>query len=235
MDVRELVWAVRGTRWYCASRSFWGGWVTSGGCRAYHSPRQEGLRRHTYVSLDSWVWTCDESRRRTGASLGEEAALLDLLVTARMLEVVVDQRERIPGEVVREHAWVLPGPAYPLLPDDAVRVWRAGVELLPLLWEHHAPHATSGCPLPAQWLVRLCAAEDGMLPHHVLSEAGASREGGQDTAAAARKLLESLGLVRFRYDLDLGACCVITPLGRHAVTLLYRNGVLAESREACQS
>jgi hypothetical protein len=45
-------------------------------------------------------------------------------------------------------------------------------------------------------------------------------------------LLESLSLVRFRYDLDLGECCVLTPLGRHAATLLRRVGVVAESQDA---
>lgn len=226
MDVLELVWAARVVPLVLRVQEFLG-WV---GARRPVTrevrPGGSGVRRHEYLSLGSWAESRGDARRG-GPGAGEEAALLEFLLAVRMLEVVVGRRDRVPGGGVREHAWVLPGPAYPRLPAEAARVWRAGVESLPLLWAHHGAGTEAGCPLPARWLERLCAADDGALALRVLGrgDGGPPAEGGE--AAAAARLLESLGLVRFHYDLDLGECCALTPLGRHAVTLLRRGGVLA--------
>ncbi|KUP98408.1 hypothetical protein [Thermobifida cellulosilytica] len=221
MDVRELVWAVRAAPLVLRVQEFLCWLGEQRPLSREPLPGRPGARRHTYLSLGSWA------EGRTATALGEEeTALLEFLLAARMLEVVVGRRERRTGGGVREHAWVLPGPAYPLLPDDAARVWRTGVELLPLLWACRVPGASPGCPLPARWLERLHAA-DGLLPLGVLGAADGAFGTVRGEAAAALQALESLGLVRLRYDLDLGECCALTPLGRHAVTLLRRCGVLA--------
>ena len=89
MDVRELVWAVRGAPLVLRIQEFLGWLGDQRRLSRIPLPAPQGHRRYTYVSLGSWVRVRDESRRRSVPSLGEEAALLDLLVTARMLEVVV--------------------------------------------------------------------------------------------------------------------------------------------------
>src|SRR5690606_41754607 len=104
---------------------------------------------------------------------------------------------------------------------------RAGVARRALRGGRSVARAAAGGPRPAQWRDRRGAAGGGVPPRRVLC--GEKRQGG---AAAATRLLESLSLVRFRYDLDLGECCVLTPLGRHAATLLRRVGVVTESQDA---
>ncbi|MEY9210621.1 hypothetical protein NI17_014480 [Thermobifida halotolerans] len=222
MGVRELVWAARTVPLVLRVQGFLS-WV--GARRQVSREPASGsvVRCYDYLSLDSWAEPRADSPRPR-SECPEESELLDFLLLARMLEVVVERCDRVPGAVGREHGWVLPGPEYPSLPAEAARVWRAGVELLAVLWAHRVPGEQAGDPVPARWLELLCAADGGTVAVRVLE--GLDGGLGDFGCSLATRLLESLGLVCFRYDLDLGECCVLTPLGRHAAALLRRGGVL---------
>ncbi|TDQ46580.1 hypothetical protein [Actinorugispora endophytica] len=210
LRVREFLWWVGDRRRLSRERT---------------GPAPHG-RGYAYLSLGAWVGDDDAPDDHPDSGLQDGGALLDFTLAARMLEMVVEWRDRAPDGRPREHGWLLPGPGYAALPEESSRVWRTGVELLPVLWRRHDPRVAPRLAgtVPRRSLESLSAAgDDGIAVRALTGECGGAEVPGARFATVLT-LLESLGLVRFDYTLDSGERCVLTPLGHHALTLLSAPG-----------
>lgn len=232
MDVRELAWAAAAAPLVLRVREFLR-WVGDrrrlSRERAASGARDRG---YAYLSLGSWAEGECAVDGHADHEFRDRMGLLEFTLAARMLEVVVERRERTVGGGVREHGWVLPGPGYPPLPEGASLVWRSGVELLPVLWRQRRPGVDPRLAetAPRRLLERLAAlGSDGLSVRVLAGESAQAGLSGTDLDAVVR-LFESLGLARFDYTIDQGERCALTALGRHALTLLPAPGDRSASR-----
>ncbi|WP_285758912.1 hypothetical protein [Nocardiopsis ansamitocini] len=181
-----------------------------------------GVREYVPLSIGAWVEDDDVATEPPECEMGDAAPLLAFALEARVLEMVVDRNERRPGGGHRQHGWVIPGPEYVRMPRDAARLWRMAVERLPLLWRQRDVRIYHRVAQPlVEHLLSLLteSGENGVAVSEFVEASG--REGlPRSSVEVAVSLLGSLNLVRHDYDLDVGERCALTPLGRHATTLL---------------